>query len=77
MYQFLWTDDFLESLHELEKITQESVKAKIRWLASLENPLVLAKKLRGYKNLFRFRIANYRLVFRLSKQDIVLLLVKN
>lgn len=77
MYQFLLTDDFLESLEQLDPSVQGLIKTKLRWFASSENPLPLAKKLRGYKDLYRFRVGHYRLIFRLSKKSIILLLVKN
>lgn len=77
MYEFFWTDDFLESLEQLDSSSQELIKLKLRWLASVENPIPFAKKLRGHKELFRFRIGRYRVIFRLSKKSIILLLVKD
>lgn len=77
MFEFFATSEFSHALEELEITAQEFVREKLRSLEKIENPLLLAKRLKGYKNIFRFRAGNYRMVFRLEKQKIILLTVKD
>lgn len=77
MFDFFATHEFSRALQELEIMAQELVKEKLRYLEKMENPLPLAKRLKGYKDIFRFRAGNYRMVFRLEKQKIILLTVKD
>ncbi|MBI4234705.1 type II toxin-antitoxin system RelE/ParE family toxin [Candidatus Peregrinibacteria bacterium] len=77
MFSFAVTDDFIKSLNKLDKSVATDVKAKLEKLAAYENPLIFAKKLQGYKDLFRFRQGDYRIVFQLQCKEILLLLVKH
>lgn len=77
MFEWLATKQFLDLLEKLDEQIQIRVKEKIQFLSKQENPLFLAKKLRGYKDLFRFRVGDYRIVFRLSLRTIILLRVKH
>lgn len=77
MLQFLATPDFVKSLQKLDKIPQEHVKEQLKFFSEHDNPLLLAKKLRGYKDIFRFRVGNYRVIFRLQQKTIFLLLVRH
>jgi len=77
MYEFLVTDDFRDSLKKLDSQVQRDIKNKLKFLASTENPLLFSKKLKGYKNIFRFRCGDFRIVFQLKGKTILLLLVKH
>ena len=77
MAEFLIADGFVDSLKKLEKSTQEQVKDRLKFLAAVENPLLFAKKMKGYKDAFRFRSGDYRILFRLQSGKFVLLLVKH
>ncbi len=77
MFEFSSTADFIESLKSLDSSIQKQIKEKLAYLSKTENPLFFAKKLKGYKNLFRFRSGDHRMVFRLEKNAIVLLTVKH
>lgn len=77
MFEFAITDDFRKSLEQLDKRMQESIRSKLGFLSELKNPLRFAKRLTSYKDIFRFRAGDYRMVFRLEKRKIVLLLVKH
>lgn len=76
-FQFTVTDTFIDSLELLEKKIQRAVKKKLQALSKYEKPLYFAKKLKGKKNIFRFRSGNYRIVFRMDGREIILLLVKH
>lgn len=70
MYEFEYTDDFAKALKKLELSVQTNIKQKIQFLIEQENPLYFAKKIRGYKFMYRFRVGDYRLLFRLEKKVI-------
>jgi len=75
MFEFEYTDDFEESLNLLERKTKNQILEKLQFFSELKNPLTHAKSIKGFKNIFRFRVGEYRILFRASKQKITLLLV--
>lgn len=77
MFEFTVTDSFIKSLQKLEPKVQAAVKKKLKFLSGVEQALVFAKKLKGKKDIFRFRSGDYRIVFRLEGREVVLLLVKH
>ncbi len=77
MFKFIVAEGFVKSLHKLDNKVQQEVKKKLHFLSNLKKPLFFAKKLTGRKNVFRFRMGDYRIVFKLEKQEIILLLVKH
>lgn len=70
MYEFEYTDNFLGSLKKLDLTLQARIKEKIKFFMDQENPLYFAKKIKGYKLMYRFRVGDYRLLFRLDKNII-------
>ena len=76
-FQFTITDTFVYSLEMLEKKVKARVKKKLKVLSKYEKPLFFAKKLKAKKNIFRFRAGDYRIVFRLEGNEIILLMVKH
>ena len=62
-----------KQLKKLPKVAQISIAGKVRGLQ--EGRLVNIKKLRGYRNLFRTRVGNYRIVYRRSPDAIDIVLV--
>ncbi len=77
MFEFTVTTSFLKSLQKLEKKVQQRIKKKLQFLSTIKNPTSLAKRLKGKKDIFRFRAGDYRIVFKLKGQEIILLLVKH
>lgn len=71
---FCATPAFQKNLAALDTSERERIKEKLILLQKAENPLLLAKKLKGYKDLFRFRVGDYRVVFHLKKNQIILLM---
>lgn len=62
--------------HELEylpKIDQIALAKKIRSLTGIQ--VVNAEKLKGYKNIFRTRVGNYRIVYRKTTEEIYIILI--
>lgn len=60
MFEFLATQRFIKSLEKLDSSRGEEVKQKLRFLAKQGNPLWFAKKIKGYKSIFRFRSGDIR-----------------
>ncbi|MBI5123075.1 type II toxin-antitoxin system RelE/ParE family toxin [Candidatus Roizmanbacteria bacterium] len=52
-----------KKLRKLPKIDQIAIAQKIRSLKEEKN-LLTAEKLQGYKDIYRIRIGNYRIVYR-------------
>lgn len=77
MLQFLWSKDFEMSIEKFDKTTQAYIKEKLQFFASSENPLFHAKKLKGPKDKYRFRAGDYRIIFRLTENQIILLTAKH
>lgn len=77
MVPFEFTKDFRDALHELPSDAQVFIKGKLIFFASCDNPLLFAKKLKGAKNIYRFRIGNYRAVFRIERSMYIFLTVKD
>jgi mRNA-degrading endonuclease RelE of RelBE toxin-antitoxin system len=73
MFEFFASEGFIKDLARLDQPIQHTVKEKLRFLKDAENPLLFSKKLKGHKNIFRFRAGDYRIVFRLEKKTILLL----
>ena len=72
MYKILFTHRSLKDLEVIDKSTQKRIAAKLKEYA--EEPLKYSKKLIN-TNLgsFRFRIGDYRVVFDIEEENIVIL----
>lgn len=74
-----YTLDAENDLAALDKKTAKRLLDKIDWFASKPDPLKFAKPLKDPRKLYRFRIGQYRAIFTIKGQAIVLLVlaVKN
>ncbi len=77
MFEFLLSDDFLSDLKKLDKKIQAQIKEKLLFFGEQENALFYAKKLKGEKDIFRFRVGDYRTIFLLKNNQIILLRIGN
>jgi len=63
-----------KQLKKLSKIDQIAIAKKIRSLR--DYPLTQrAERLKGFKNIYRVRIGNYRIVFKKSLKEIYIVLI--
>ena len=62
-----------KQLKRLSKIDQIVVAKKIRAL----NDVVPKKKLKGYKNIFRVRVGNIRIVYKKTFREIYIVLIRH
>jgi len=67
-----------KDLEKIDKIWQRRIKNILQILS--ENPAHLKnkiKKLKGkYKDYFRLRVGNYRVIFRVEKKKLIILVVR-
>lgn len=75
MVVFVATEEFQGDLVSLDSTAQKLVKQKLSFLSQLINPLTAAKKIRGYRDIYRFRAGDYRIISRLSGRYMILLTV--
>jgi len=62
-----------KELRKIPKIDQIAVTRKIGSL--IENSIINEVKLSGFKDIFRARIGNYRIVYRKTSQEIHIVLI--
>lgn len=77
MYCFSASGAFQRALDALDHTVGEAVLSKVHFLESHPNPLSTAKKLKGYKDIYRFRVGEYRIVFQVDQKTIFLLTVRH
>lgn len=59
----------------LPKVIRNRIEKKIRFFLVSGNPLSYAEKMQGFENWFRFRIGDYRVLFSLKNQKLVMILL--
>lgn len=77
MYCFSASDAFQRALDALDRTVGEAVLSKVHFLESHPDPLRAAKKLKGYKDIYRFRVGEYRIFFKFDQKTIFLLTVRH
>ena len=64
-YDWKYTAKAVDDLKRLDRTVQQRILKKISQFCSAKDPFAFAKPLSGpWKRLFRFRIGDYRAVFR-------------
>lgn len=68
-YKVVYTETAQKDLFRLDKSLVQRILKKVKEFSALQNPLTKAKKLKGFQiDTFRFRIGDYRVIFRLDKE---------
>jgi mRNA interferase RelE/StbE len=71
-----FTPRAIKSIKRLDLPVQKRIKKKLQWFLAQENPLVFADFLKDSSlGEYRFRIGNYRAIFRVKGECIQILLV--
>jgi len=77
-YKLFFLKEAAEEFKKLDKAVQRIIKEKLEILA--QNPELLKnniKPLKGkYKGLYRLRVGNYRVIYRLEKEKITILVIR-
>lgn len=75
-YRLVLSGEARQDLRSLEKTVQRRIVKKLLYFLHSADPLSFAKPLVGkFKGLFRFRVGDYRVVFRVSGGEIKILFV--
>ncbi len=78
MYKIEFLKEAYEEFKRLDKVAQRIIKEKLDILR--ENPELLKnniKPLKGrYSGLYRLRVGNYRVVYRIEKDKLLILIVR-
>ncbi len=74
--KLIFAHSAFRQFQRLDKATQKRIDEKLRFYLSQRNPLQFAESLRNLKlGSFRFRIGNYRLLFDVDDNKIIVLKV--
>ena len=74
VYKLVYTKTAFKDIQKLDPVAKKRIKRKLETLA--KNPKLHSKKLTNSSiGNYRFRIGNYRIVFDIDKQNIVILRV--
>ena len=77
-YKLFFLKEAVEEFKKLDKAVQRIIKEKLEILA--QNPELLKnniKPLKGkYRGLYRLRVGNYRVIYRLDKEEITILVIR-
>ncbi|OGK08984.1 hypothetical protein A2767_02310 [Candidatus Roizmanbacteria bacterium RIFCSPHIGHO2_01_FULL_35_10] len=64
-----------KGLKKISKIYQITITKKIRSLINVE--ILNEEKLSGFKDIFRVRVGEYRIVYRKTNQEIYIVLIRH
>ena len=71
-YQLFYTKKAWSDLQKLNKINARKIVIKLKYFIEQPDPFKHAKPLQGiYKNLFQFRIGDYRAIFSKDAKGII------
>jgi mRNA interferase RelE/StbE len=74
--EIIFTRSAFRQLKKLDRKIQKRIINKLKFFASQKNPLQFAEPLRDRRfGQFRFRIGDYRVIFDVEKEKIIILKV--
>ena len=75
-YTILYTKTAFNDIKKLDLVVKKRIKKKIEYFS--DDPIVHAKKLIEFSiGSYRWRIGDYRIIFDIDKENIVILRVKH
>lgn len=76
MYEIYWDDEALKDLKNLDKTIARKIVIKIQNYLK-QDPENLGKLLnRQFKNLYRYRMGDYRVIYEIYRQEVHINVVK-
>lgn len=76
MFQIVYTEHARQDLKQLDPIIASRITSKIYFFGLQKNPLKFAKKLTSqFVGKYRFRIGNYRVLFKIDKNGNIQVLI--
>ncbi len=71
MYKVLVEEKASKNLEKIPNKLKNSITKKLKLLEQGIQPTLDIKKLKGYKNHYRLRVGNYRILFYLENANII------
>ncbi len=65
-----------KQLQKLSKINQIAIAKKIRVIRD-SSKIEREEKLKGFQNIFRVRVGDYRIVYRKTKSEVYIVLIRH
>ena len=65
-----------KQLSDLPKNQRDRLIADIRFLAEVPRPSGV-KKLKGYENIYRIRVGDYRVIYEVKDQEMLVLIISS
>ena len=76
MYRIVWKESVVDDFHDISPIMVFRIKKKIEDYL-LQAPKELGKPLKGrYKGLYRYRFGDYRVIYSISTDEMLVTIVK-
>jgi mRNA interferase RelE/StbE len=77
-YQLVYKSSAVKSIKKLPASIQKRLKVKLEYFITSDNPLILAKPLvKPADAQYRYRVGNYRVLFDVEGELIIILLVQH
>ena len=78
MYKVIYSENALKELRRIEKKIAQRIIKKIKSFSQKENLNAFSKALKGFNEKYRFRIGDYRAIFKIDKSgEIQILMILN
>lgn len=75
MYTIRITKNFVKRISKLSAKDQQSIKLKLENLAKDPFSSPNCKKLKGYKNVYRMRHSNYRIIYEVNNSELIIIVI--
>ena len=77
MMVFEFVESARKSLEKMNHVIRERILIKLLHWQKLKNPLILAKKLTGHKEVFRYRVGDWRIIVTPNYKNKILKIIRN
>jgi mRNA interferase RelE/StbE len=76
MYKVIWKDQAEKGLAKIDKTIARKIKKKVETYL-IQDPINLGEKmLYDYQGFYRCRFDDYRIIYEVKKQELIILVVK-
>jgi mRNA-degrading endonuclease RelE of RelBE toxin-antitoxin system len=79
IYKYLFTEQANQNLLRIEPLIKKRIRSKLDYFLNSNSPLGFAKKLKNETDIWRFRISDYRVVFKVDPKTnslVILIIIK-
>ncbi len=73
-FKLLWLKIALKQIKKIPKPDQHKIIDKIESLIKIPTPPDI-KKLQGFENLYRLRVGNYRIIFKVKNTTLIIAII--